>query len=119
MISREYHIHYIFDKHSRKVYKNFPRKTKDSRIKIRDCYARDFLNLSKERQMDIVKEYFDEAINNVISQDRSNFKFFSDEDFKNITYDSVYKQLLDIASLCGSPSDLSWWLGKPYEPQLF
>ena len=109
---------YIMDKHSRKVYKNFPRKSKNDRIRIRECYARDFLNLSKEKQMDIVKEYFDEAVNNVSSQEK-NFKFFNDDDLKNITYDLVYEELLDNANLF-KPSEYSEELfGKLYEPQLF
>ena len=53
------------------------------------------------------------------SDRKENFKFFNDEDFKNITYDLVYEELLDSANLF-KPSEYSEELfGKLYEPQLF
>ena len=88
--------YYILEKHSRIVYKGVPRNSRDKRQAIDLFYSRDFLKLSKDVQMAIIKKYADEFIKKESDNILNKRMHFTKEDAKAISYDDIYNKFYEI-----------------------
>lgn len=93
--------YYILDKHSRAVYKGVSRNSRNKRQAIELFYSRDFLKLSKDAQMNIIKKYADEFIKKESANILNRCKYFTKEDAKAISYDDIYNDFYRIVNSNG------------------